>query len=294
MKRKVFTALVICMLIFQASIGFAKGKEPKTFLYEMAIGDISAPHEGRGEWVSEHPDIAAVDKNGVISALSEGYTLVLLKNKSKIIVRCEVKVGDKQTPKEIEDAVNHAIEEWKTANGEAFPRFNKYTKWYRESAYKGFGWCGAFVGYNLAPFGIEMNEKYRGKDIKPIMDGRLFAVRQASQTRLFEGFKNYNRISKIPQEGYYIIYGKKGSTPYTHVGLVSKSTYIGEGKYVLETVEGNLNNRIRRYAYLYDSLAKNKEKNIKKLPEELRPEGDGFIFDYVSNFYITVFGQTWY
>ena len=180
------------------------------------------------------------------------------------------------------------------ADNAAFPKYNLYTQWFNPAAKSGFGWCGAFVGIHFEEVGVEMNKEYRAKNAPPLADGSLFAVRQASQTKLFEGFQSRNRLSNIPQTGYYIIYGRKGSTPYTHVGLITAVQEMGDGVYLLETVEGNLGSRIKRFSYLYDSLAERKDRNIKPIPSDMQTQPDIFNYDYVDNFYINVFGQTWY
>lgn len=295
--KKTVSALLALLMLFSFAFAFAVEKEPKLIqLYELNAGDeTTAP---KGKWESEDETVASVDKSGKIKALKEGYTRLVIKDKKgKVTSVCEVNIGRREAPKEVKNAVESAINEWKEAEGKVFKRYNKYTKWYRENAYKGFGWCGAFVGFNLENSGVKMEEKYRTskKDpIEPKNDGSLFGIKQASQTRLYEGFFNYKRISHIPQVGYYIIYGRKGSTPYTHIGLVAKAEYLGEGKYALETVEGNVGGRIKRFAYIYDSLEKKREKNIKKLPDELRKSDEGVLYDYIDNFYLNCFGQTWH
>jgi 1,3-beta-galactosyl-N-acetylhexosamine phosphorylase len=228
----------------------------------------------------------------------ENYSYALIEctnDKGKVVMRAEVQVGPvPEPPENISQGIKAAIYEWQAAANEPFPRFNKFTKWYNPDAYKGFGWCGAFVGYNLENAGVPMTKEFRKKDAPPLKDGSPFAVRQASQTKLFEGFLNRDRLSSIPRAGYYIIYGRKGSTPYTHIGLVTSATSLGDGRFVLETVEGNLNSRIRRYNYIYNALANKKSNNITSLPESERTQGDIFMYDYVDNFYINCFGQTWY
>lgn len=295
MKRFFGLILAIIMLGGLVPAQAASKRPPKLVLLVMQPGEVSQAVPGEGTWESEHEDVATVTPDGIITALSEGFTLVLLRNKKgDVSVRCEVKVGEKAVPPEIEQAIDTAIAEWAAADGNAFARFNKYTEWYNPAAYKGFGWCGAFVGYAIDAAGIQMDKEFKAKSAPPIEDGRLFAVRQASQTKLFEGFESRNRLSHIPERGYYIIYGRKGSTPYTHVGLVTQVSPLGDGQYILETVEGNLNNRIKRYSYLYDSLAERQERNIKPLPPELQTQPDVFNYKYVENFYLNVFGQTWY
>lgn len=270
-------------------------KPPVTYLYALLPGEVTPPIEKDGTWVSEHPDIAAVSSNGVITALKEGYTLVLCKDKDGApVARAEIKVGSKAPPDSILKAIEFALEDWIDASGRVFEKKNVYTLWHNPAAKNGFGWCGAFVGYQFFRAGVPMDKAYRQKDAPPLADGSPFAVSQASQTKLYEGFVSRNRISGIPQTGYYIVYGRKGSTPYTHIGLVTRVEEMGEGRYLLETVEGNLSNRIKRFSYVYDSMAERKENNISPIPENRRTQPETFFYEYVDNFYLNAFGQTWY
>lgn len=294
--KKLLIFLLIAVFLLSLLTGLAAGKkEPQLILLPMQVGEISQAIQGEGTWRSEHPDIATVSDSGVITALAEGYTLVLLSNrKNEVTIRCEVQVGETPIPEEITRVIESALADWAEADGKPLPRYNEYTKWFNPAAKDGFGWCGAFVGLHFDTVGIEMNKEYRAKKAPPLPDGSLFAVRQASQTKLYEGFQSRNRLSNLPRPGYYIIYGKKGSTPYTHVGLVTTVQDMGEGVYLLETVEGNLGSRIKRFSYLYDSLAERKDRNIKPIPAELQTRPDEFNYEYVKDFYINVFGQTWY
>lgn len=295
MKRFIVILLAIVLAGSILPGQAASRRAPQLVLLVMQKDEVSQAIPGEGTWESQHTQVAMVTPGGIITATGEGFTLVLCRNKKgEVIVRCEVKVGTKPVPPEIEQAIDTAIAEWAAADGNAFERFNKYTQWYNPAAYKGFGWCGAFVGYAIDSAGIGMDKEFKAKSAPPLEDGRLFAVRQASQTKLFEGFESRNRLSHIPERGYYIIYGRKGSTPYTHVGLVTEVTPMGNGVYMLETVEGNLNNRIKRYSYLYDSLAERRERNIKPIPAELQTQPEVFYYQYVDSFYLNVFGQTWY
>jgi hypothetical protein len=294
--KKLLVFLLIAVFLLSLLTGLAAGKkEPQLILLPMQVGEISQAIQGEGTWRSDHPDIATVSDSGVITALAEGYTLVLLSNrKNEVTIRCEVQVGETPIPEEITRVIESALADWAEADGKPLPRYNEYTKWFNPAAKDGFGWCGAFVGLHFDTVGIEMNKEYRAKKAPPLPEGSLFAVRQASQTKLYEGFQSRNRLSNLPRPGYYIIYGKKGSTPYTHVGLVTTVQDMGEGVYLLETVEGNLGSRIKRFSYLYDSLAERKDRNIKPIPAELQTRPDEFNYEYVKDFYINVFGQTWY
>ena len=295
MKRFASTVLALLLFLSLLPAQAASKKPPRLHLLHLQVGESSSTIEGAGKWESQHPDIATVSADGIITALAEGYTLVLLtNNKGDVTVRCEVQVGEKPVPEEIQQVIERAVAEWQEANNAALPKYNKYTQWFNPAAKKGFGWCGAFVGFQFDEVGIAMDPEYKAKGAAPLPDGSLFAVKQASQTKLYEGFLNRNRLSNIPRPGYYIIYGRRGSTPYTHIGLITAVTDMGGGVYMLDTVEGNLNARIRRYRYLYDSLAEKKERNIRPIPQELQTEPENFLYKYVDNFYINVFGQTWY
>ena len=284
-------ALALCL---PALYGQA-AREPRLVLLTLTTGQSAQAGEGKGNWVSLHPDIATVSADGLVTALKDGYTLVLLtNNKKETLIRCEVKVGDTPVPEAIERVIALALADWEQAGGKALPKYNLYTQWYNPAAKNGFGWCGAFVGLQFEEAGVEMNKEYRAKNAPPLPDGSLFAVRQASQTKLFEGFQSRNRLSAIPRPGYYIIYGRRGSTPYTHIGLITAVEDLGNGVYRLETVEGNLGSRIKRFNYLYDSLAERRERNIASLPESQWDRPDLFNYVYVKDFYINSFGQTWY
>ena len=294
--KRLATALAALLLVLALLPASAASKRPPSLhLLIMQEGEASQAFGAEGTWESEHEDIATVTQDGVITAVAEGYTLVLCRNKKdEVIIRCEVQVGEKPVPEEITQVIDRAIAEWAEANNQALPKYNKYTQWFNPHAKNGFGWCGAFVGFQFSEVGIEMDKEYRAKSAPPLKDGSLFAVRQASQTKLFEGFQSRNRLSNIPRPGYYINYGRRGSTPYTHVALVAAVQPLGEGKYILDTVEGNLNARIRRYQYIYDSQAERKERNITPVPKDMQTHPDTYLYDYVDQFYINVFGQTWY
>ena len=294
MKKLISALLVFLMMMSLLSVQAGK-KEPRLVLLPMQAGESSQAIEGKGTWESEHPDVASVSDSGVITAVSEGYTLVLCRNKKgEAVVRCEVKVGQKPVPAEIQRVIDLAIADWQAAGGSPLEKYNKYVQWYNPAAKNGFGWCGAFVGYQYEAAGIEMNQEYRAKKAPPLEDGSPFAVRQARQTKLYEGFQSRNRLTHIPQPGYYIIYGRRGSTPYTHIGLVTAVREMGEGVYLLETVEGNLGARIKRFSYLYDSLAERRDRNIRSIPAEMQTQPEAFNYSYVDNFYVNAFGQTWY
>lgn len=62
-----------------------------------------------------------------------------------------------------------------------------------------------------------------------------------------------DKVEAIPRPGYLVIYGVRGSTPYTHVGIVESVTALDDGMYELTTIEGNVNSTIKRMNYRYDA-----------------------------------------
>ena len=105
-----------------------------------------------------------------------------------------------------------------------------------------------------------------------------------------------DRWGYIPQPGYEVVYGRRGGYATMHVGLVTDVTPLGDGRYEIKTVEGNMGPRIRRHHYIYDAFADNFEKNVSELPQERQTDME--TFTYVPHldgaWYVTGFGQTWY
>ncbi|MHC1785927.1 MAG: hypothetical protein AB9880_02520 [Christensenellales bacterium] len=247
----------------------------------------------RGTWVSSDPLVAQVNSRGIINFLSQGEAVITFTSASGKVTVLNTLVGPAGAmPDIIGKGILLALGEWQLAGGQAIPRANKYTFWLHNATSR-FGWCGAFVNYCLESAGVPM--KNRGETtFQP--DGGAYAVREAAVPKIWQGFTTMARIAYVPQAGYEVIYGKRGSTPYIHVGLVTRVEPLGEGKYLLETVEGNLDSRILRYSYVYDAQAEDSEKNYSPLPTELQTRPNLFKYEphNKGGWYITAFGATWY
>ena len=90
-----------------------------------------------------------------------------------------------------------------------------------------------------------------------------------------------------------MIYGVRGSTPYTHVGIVESVKELGDGVYELTTIEGNVNSTIKRMNYRYDATPREKYNNLSVIPEaEITRENCQYTL-HKDNWYITGFGATW-
>lgn len=294
--KQTLALLLLLLVCCSAEASAKKPKEIKPLLLTLQKGESHQVAEApKGQWASQNEEVASVTADGQITAQADGFTKITCTDEGGTLRSlCEVKVGQTETPAAIRKAVDTAIEQWQLADGARFERFNQYTKWYRPTAHLGFGWCGAFVSFNFDAAGIPMEETFKQKDISPLPNGDPFAVRQAAVPKLYEGFLYRNRIAHLPEEGYYVIYGKKSSTPFIHVGLVTRVVPLENGQYLLETVEGNMGSRIKRFSYVYDSLAKKAENNLRRLPKEQQTQTDVFDYQYVQDFYIYAFGQTWY
>ncbi len=250
----------------------------------------------RGSFESNNAEVAWVDSRGNVSFLSEGDATVTFteqKSEKKASIAFTVFSGG-SIPPEVEKGIAIALSEWEDylQAGRSIPKSNKYTKW-RCGRPCEFGWCGAFVNYSLDMGGVPMMSR---DDAVLITDGRAAAIREAAVPKILEGFKKMDRISFIPQPGSEVIYGRRGGYTTIHVGFVTAVKDLGDGKYEVQTVEGNMGPRIRRYHYIYDSLAENYERNMIMLPKEQQIEPDTFHYPLHLDgaWYVTAFGQTWY
>ena len=177
---------------------------------------------------------------------------------------------------------------------EKLPKANDYTRWYYEDK-REIGWCSVFqiwCAYHSGVRLIRYNQKLTlGEDaVFSAMEGRVGNVYKAfdKHGRWLSGTEG-----AVPQPGYIVIYGVRGSTPYTHVGIVESVTPLGGSLYELTTVEGNVNSTIKRMNYRYDAEPKEKYNNMSVIPEqEITRAGCQYTL-HNPNWYITGFGATW-
>ena len=203
-------------------------------------------------------------------------------------------------PAEIQQVLDAAYEQWIETGGKNLKDKNKFTKWRNNYT---FEWCGGFVTWCMLEAGIPMEENNRIK--KGEVEG-LFHVKEAGVGKLYDGYGKLNRITRVPQKGYIAVYGNKGkggSTPYYHVGLVYDVENLGDGRYRITTIEGNVKGHtIRMFIRDYDmNLASDKdtkEKDMSLVPveERVREETDIFSYGYAyrnKKMYITIFLMPW-
>jgi hypothetical protein len=242
-------------------------------------------------WESDAPEVAQVSPDGVITAVHEGFATLTALLPDGSMAQCDVTVDESAMPALIRQAIDFALSEWESNLGNGFSRSNKYTKWYCGKPCS-FGWCGAFIGYCFDRVGIGM--KYWA-DSSPVADGSPYAVREAGVGKLLKGYTRMQRTGEIPHPGYLVIYGVSGgSSSVIHVGLVTDVEETAGGLYRVQTVEGNVSNRIKRYCYLYDSTIKGPAVNMLALPADEQTDNRFYYDLHESNWYINVFCQTWF
>lgn len=175
------------------------------------------------------------------------------------------------------------------------PKNNEYTKWYYRDN-REIGWCSVFQIWCAYHSGMQL-VKYK-QDVV-VGEGEAMSAMEGRVGNVYYAFEQQGRwlqadeIEAIPKPGYLVIYGVRGSTPYTHVAIVESVTELGEGMYELTTIEGNINTSVRRMNYRYDATPAQEYVNMFRIPdEEITQENCQYKLQK-NTWYITGFGATW-
>ena len=211
-----------------------------------------------------------------------------------------------EIPAEIQKVLDIAYDEWVETDGRELKTQNKFTEW-RGPGYK-FEWCGGFVTWCMLEAGIPQEEK--NKTPNQEVEG-VVHVKEAGQGKLYDGYARMNRITRIPQKGFVVVYGDR-SGGYYHVGLVYDVESLSDGKYRITTIEGNVDSpgddthkaaghTIRMYTRDYDLNAVNdnrKKEDLSLVPEEERTQTESALFSYDytygnKNLYVNIFLMPW-
>lgn len=196
----------------------------------------------------------------------------------------------RNVPDTIQAMLDLAHSEWEELNGKALKRSNKYTKW--RNNYE-WGWCGGFLTWLTIQLEIPQEVWTRIPDGE--VDG-IVHVHEAGVGKLLTGYMRMRRVTYTPQKGFFVVYGKAGSGGTYHVGLVWDVEELGDGKYRLTTIEGNMSNTVRMYIHDYDMNAERKTKNLSAIPQEERTLEETRAFSYRvqdRNWYINCFLMPW-
>ena len=185
-----------------------------------------------------------------------------------------------EVPDGIQLVLDLAFEQLQEVDARNLKKKNKFTEW--RNNYE-FGWCGGFVTWCMLEAGIPQEEKNKIREGE--VEG-LVHVKEAGVGKLYTGYGKMNRLTRVPQKGFVAVYGNQGSggsTPYYHVGLVYDVENLGDGRYRLTTIEGDVptpgdtdhpknGHTVRMFIRDYDmNLAadkKLKKKDMTYVPEE--------------------------
>lgn len=184
-----------------------------------------------------------------------------------------------EVPEQIQQVLDIAYEEWETLNGKTLKNVNKYTEWRGKGV--GFGWCGGYVTWCMMQADVPMDELETVKKAAKQSEDGIFMpvegihhIKEASVGKLLRGYQLMNRTSKVPQPGFLLVYGCSFNKTI-HVALVYDVESLGDGKYRITTLEGNMSNRVKMYIHDYDMNAevntnKKTSTNLSEVPESER------------------------
>lgn len=198
-------------------------------------------------------------------------------------------------PEQIQQVLDIAYNEWQTLNGKTLSKCNKYTEWRGKGV--SFGWCGGFITWCMMEAGIPM-ETLENVEEAPV-EG-LYHVKEASVGKLLRGYLRKDRMTLVPQKGYLLVYGvRKSANKTVHIGLVYDVEPLGNGKYRITTIEGNMSNRVKMYIHDYDMNAEDRGLNLSVVPEDERTLEASNCLDYKipksdgKPFYVNCFLMPW-
>lgn len=208
-------------------------------------------------------------------------------------------------PALIQSVLDIAYHEWEELGGKTLPDSNKYTKW--RNNYE-WGWCNGFITWCMLEAGVPMDDPKDIEDAaKASVDGfvpveGVHYSKESSVGSLLPNFQRMNRTTMVPQPGFLLVYGASYSR-YIHVGLVYDVQALGDGKYRITTIEGNMRHTVKMFIHDYDLNAADKEKNLSVVPKEERVLEAAKNLDYdipqgtvggkKHNFYVNCFVMPW-
>ena len=285
-----FKRCVLFILMAVLLLGTATAQETdKTKTLLMHPGETMAL-PGAGTWAISDDTIAAIDDQGNIKANGQGSCQLTCTLDGQTTVYSLFVSGD--VPTELmKKAIAAAENEFVTLDGRGLKRANKYTKWYAGKDGVSFGWCGAFVGYCLQEAGIPMSRVAKAEKVD---DSATFGISEAAVGKILKGYQKMERTTNIPRPGYIVIYSVTGkSYNNIHTGMVVDVKALGDGRFLLTTIEGNVSSRVKKYQYYYDSNeeAATKMRNMQALPEELQTDEKVCYKLHDESWYIKVFCQ---
>ena len=199
-----------------------------------------------------------------------------------------IETSPAQPPEVIQNMLDIAYNEWETLAGQTLSRTNKYTEWRGKGV--SFGWCAGYITWCMMEAGVPMYELEHFLDESNDTEEGFYPVegvmhvQEAGVGKLLRAYQRMNRTTMIPQPGYILVYGCSYNKTI-HVGLVYDVIDLGEGRYRITTLEGNMSNRVKMYVRDYDMNAEintnnRKSTNLTAIPEDEYPMPESSYVDY--------------
>lgn len=204
----------------------------------------------------------------------------------------EIPLAVHTPPPQIQAVLDIAYNEWETLAGRTLKKCNKYTEWRGKGV--SFGWCGGYITWCMIEAGIPMERLDALKKAGEYPVEGVMHVEEASVGKLLRGYQIRYRSTNIPQPGFLLVYGESYNKTI-HIGLVYDVEALGEGKYRITTLEGNMSNRVKMYVHDYDMNAK-QSKNLTVVPNDERTREENASFSYKlqgSKWYANCFLMPW-
>ena len=193
--------------------------------------------------------IVAVDEQGLMTGVSQGIATVICTIGDDTNFY-GVTVADDAMPERVKAFLYVVKHEYYTNQREWMPRANQYTRWYYKSK-KEVGWCSVFTIWCANASGFDPIPEENAKEIT---DEQVLFVREGQVGNQYDSFVRLNRFVGVPRPGYMVIYAnRKKEYLFTHIGIVTDVADLGDGRYLISTVEGNMSSTVKHYTYIYDS-----------------------------------------
>ena len=330
-------ALLLAMLLF-ASSALALTNEERSALFDEALANLRTPdqisnaaavfglHTGDsaylpcvspgivpfdeqgenglqpikpGTFASSDENVVTVSPEGLMTGVAPGEAIVTGSTEDGDYFY-QVTVGDDQLPQVIKNYIYVLQREFYSVKRSRLPKYNKYAKWYYGRR-KEVGWCSVFTIYCANAAGTDpLTLKEIDYENPPMVQ----FIQQGQVGHQYDGFLDMGRFVSVPKPGYLVIYADmSNSYRTTHIASVTDVQDLGDGRYAVTTIEGNMSNSVKSYCYLYDSNKPNHrvglekglrlQNNMEELPEEYRT--DPLVQYELHTDHWSVFGfcQTW-
>jgi len=252
-----------------------------------------------GTFTSSDESVVTVSEDGIMTGVAPGEAVVTCQ-----LVDGEhtytVTVGDDQLPETIKNYVYVLNREFYSVKRAKLPKYNQYAKWYYRRKNE-VGWCAVFTIYCANASGnLPLGEKEVDTENPPMVQ----FFREGQVGNQYDGFNSLGRFVDVPKPGYTVVYADM-SNAYrtTHIGSVTDVQDMGDGIYMVTTVEGNMSNSVKSYCYLYDSNKTNHyigldnrnrlQYNMSEVPAELQTDPLVQYTLHTDHWSVFGFGQTW-